>query len=235
MGNDLYFIPIIAEALDASDQESALTQAFTTIERLGQNPEYQQGFGQFQQFMDVVAAKAANPHVSPEAQDFIEALMVELATGASDTSTDKRVALDLILSRPDWRHQYEDLCAELEESRQGPFPVAITLERQGELARTIDVEAGEKTARVGDISPGAYTIRLSTGRVIWESELTEEDLTWSRAFPERALDLAAGAEGGEPKRLLRLLRGELVVRVFPGIETGSMEIVLEHLEGPQDA
>ena len=57
MSDDLYFIPIIAKALQQKDTEQALLQAFEQIKSLGRKPQYQQGLAQFEQFM-----ASANSH-----------------------------------------------------------------------------------------------------------------------------------------------------------------------------
>ena len=74
--------------------------------------------------------------------------------------------------------------------------------------------------------PGAYTLRMAIGRILWEGSLGRQDLEWAAAHPGRPLDLAAdtGDELVEPTREYSLLRGELVMKVFPGLETGTMTI-----------
>ena len=51
MDNYLYFIPLLARALQQADSGPALKQAFAEIERLGRQPEYEQGYRQFRRFM----------------------------------------------------------------------------------------------------------------------------------------------------------------------------------------
>ena len=55
--------------------------------------------------------------------------------------------------------------------------------------------------------------------------------------PLPTLDLAAdtGSSQREPRRSLRLLDGEVMVRIHPGIEAGHMEILLRHSGEPHDA
>jgi hypothetical protein len=54
MSKDLYFIPILARALEQDDVQAACKTAFRTIDALGQQPAYRQGYYQFRQFMDDV-------------------------------------------------------------------------------------------------------------------------------------------------------------------------------------
>ena len=52
MTDALYFITLIANALKQANPKEALKGAFKTIETLGRQPQYQQGYVQFQRFME---------------------------------------------------------------------------------------------------------------------------------------------------------------------------------------
>ena len=54
MNRDLYFLPIIADALRQRDRTAALGDAFATIHRLGALPEFAGGYTQFRTFMSIV-------------------------------------------------------------------------------------------------------------------------------------------------------------------------------------
>lgn len=233
MSNDLYFIPIIGKALDAPEKESALAEAFMAIERLGQEVKYQESFKQFQWFMNAVAEQAVGQDVQPQLSDVMESVIVELAAGSFDDSQEKEVAMTLVNSQPEWREQYKALCVELEEPCNGPYPIEMSLEKQGNVLQTVSFEAMPAVASIGNIAPGNYTFRLSTGCALWEGELTENDLVWSRAFPGRALDLAAdtGETQQEASREISLLDGEVVFLIYPGIENGRMKIALRSSRG----
>ena len=77
-----------------------------------------------------------------------------------------------------------------------------------------------------DVAPGRYILKLATGRTIWRGELRAEDLIWTSAFPERRLQLAADTDAAspEPSREEPVLGGEFLLRVFPGVERGAIEI-----------
>lgn len=84
----------------------------------------------------------------------------------------------------------------------------------------------EGMASIAGISPGTYTVKLWTGRVLWEGELSEADLLWAVAFPRRPLALAADTAPADRLRSRRelLLNGELCLSVFPGVEAGEIGI-----------
>jgi len=74
--------------------------------------------------------------------------------------------------------------------------------------------------------PGYFEVKLNTGHILWQGNLIEKDLLWTKAFPERDFELAAdtGDTDQPVTKELRLLNDELIIRVFPGIESGRLEI-----------
>jgi hypothetical protein len=103
----------------------------------------------------------------------------------------------------------------------------IDIIRNSEIHATIQLDPTEPVQRIGGILPGKYTFRLGSGRLLWEVELKEKDLILKLADPGQNLKLAA--DTGEdrrhsPTRKMAALDGELVFRVFAGIESGWIEI-----------
>jgi len=80
-------------------------------------------------------------------------------------------------------------------------------------------------AIIGNVLPGRYTVRFSNGRVLWEGELSKEDLLWAYAFPGKDLAMAAETEvsQGKPTRTISLLSGEIMLSVFAGLESGQIK------------
>ena len=62
--------------------------------------------------------------------------------------------------------------------------------------------------------------------------MTQQEVVWAKAFPD--LDLPMAADTGDSKRQptqeIDLLNGTLHVRVYPGLETGTLEITLDSPE-----
>jgi len=229
MIDDLYFIPIIVDALDAPNREHALEKAFETIKTMGQDPKHRQGYEQFRQFMQEVAhhASADDEGSFPEITAIAETLIIELATETFGGSDEQReAATKLINAHPEWKKALENLRTELEQPPETSFPTDIIVERHGEPVRTASFDTLPGIVSFPNIGSGYYTIRLATGRVIWEGELTDRHLAWSRAFPGRPLDMAAdtGDEAGEPTLDLDLLNGDVHIRVFPGTEKGRIQV-----------
>jgi hypothetical protein len=167
MKDDLFFMPIIAEALRQPEKNAALKTAFIRIAALGSQPRYRQGLKQFHRFMRIVG----------------------------------------------------DSCT-----------IEFTVERDGASVGSISLSPAETRGSVGGILPGLYTIRTSTGRVIWEEPIDEDDVVWAKACKGEPLPLAA-ATGGAQRACSRketLLNGEAVLCIFPGVEFGEIEIHLLH-------
>lgn len=102
----------------------------------------------------------------------------------------------------------------------------IIIVKNGESIISIPVKSGPFSERIQNIKPGQYAVRLNTGRILWQGELTEKDLVWTAAFPET--DLALVADTGDlaehRTRVIKLLEGELIIRVIPQLETGCIEL-----------
>ena len=84
-------------------------------------------------------------------------------------------------------------------------------------------EKGPGCQRIDDILPGGYKLELiNTGWIIWEGKLTAKELFQPE---DKNLLLAAGA-GQATKEIDLLNNGDLMLRTYPGNESGSIEIEL---------
>jgi len=235
MDNYLYFIPLLARALQQADSGPALKQAFAEIERLGRQPEYEQGYRQFRRFM--VTGARSRPSGEGDVPDlgFIHWLISELATGTLDGDQGaRRAALELIRSQPKWQEEYEQLCCDLDRPAR---PTDVLVTREDEPIGTITFEDPAGAGSVGNIVPGRYSLALDTGRVIWEGPLSKRDLLWAHAYPDHPLELAAdtGETSCPPTREFSLLDGELTLRVYAGVEGGRLELEVRKAGGAPDA
>jgi hypothetical protein len=229
MSNDLYFIPIIARALQQKDTDEWLRQAFDEIESLGQQPDYQMGYQQFQKFMHIVS-----DHKKEYGPDLLEnnaviALITELATSTFEgTDQEKQMILRSIQSHPQWQTEYDRLAAEMRELQQAPTGVSVSILRENKPFRSLTFTKSPDFKTIDKIVPGRYTVALATGRIIWQGLLAERDLIWTEAYPGRALRLSAdtGEPEGEPTQQVSALEGDIVLRVFAGLENGRIEIAM---------
>lgn len=104
--------------------------------------------------------------------------------------------------------------------------VSLILERNGRKIADLEFPPEGGTLSVDDIEPGLYTLLLDTGRFIWERDLIESDLLWAKAFAGEPLELAAdmGEAVSRPTVTESLLEGEIVLRVFAGVEAGQIAV-----------
>lgn len=226
MSKPLYFVPMIARALQQPDPKEAVKSTLEAIRRLGRQPGYGQGYQQFLRFMAEVRLRHETRLADEEESivDILTAMMVERATA---DPTDAPEAIDV--GEPEaspWSAEYERLWADLRSVAERPAICEIIIERDGDPIATCSLDPGGGPRSVGGIVPGGYRLVLETGRVLWEGRLDERDLLWTKAFPDRPLPMAAdtGEPQREPTRRFDLLEGEIVARVYAGIESGSVEI-----------
>jgi hypothetical protein len=226
MSKDLYFIPIIADALKQPDSRVSLRAAIEKIQNLGRQPQYERGLQQFQQLMAQVKLNWEKSSQKPEdmALDVIRHLALQVTSGLLEGDEVKAI-LDLIRSHPLWQEEFERLSRDASESEIPRLP-EIIIEKNGERIASIPCGNFPVTHKIQNVTPGLYTISLDTGRILWQEDLTEQELIWTIAFPEQALDLAADTGEGIERstREIRLLDGSLIVRVFPELESGRLEL-----------
>jgi hypothetical protein len=112
------------------------------------------------------------------------------------------------------------------ENPAGGAVLKINIAKEEKLIASLPLELSNITLRIPDAVPGQYTFKLSTGCILWMDELTEKDLFILKAFPDSDLKLAADTDDLKPKpsKLIRLMDDEIVIRIFPGFESGSIEV-----------
>ena len=236
MSNDMYFIQIIAKALEQKNSEESLKQAFDEIKSLGSEPGYEQGFRQFQRFMDTINDQAGKKEKDTLDADFVSELIVDLATDFFEGSDeDKQRALSIIKSNPRLREEYDQLVTDIEQLNRRPAGVEISISRDNKWFKSVTLMEIPGSKGIDRIAAGIYNISFATGQVIWEGELTVEDLVWAKAYPDRPFDLAADTTGlkPEPTKEISVFDGEITIQIFPSIESGSMKITINKIRDSQ--
>jgi hypothetical protein len=145
--------------------------------------------------------------------------MYDLATDTFQGDAEQRKRLNSALtSHPKWNMEYERVREEVEASLAPEAPIEVEVWKEGRPLGSFPITASPVVIR--EVTEGRYSVRLSTGRLLWEGELTREDVLWTRAFPGKELPMAAETEpvDRKPTRTIPLLDGELVMHVFPGLE-----------------
>lgn len=222
MNRNLYFVPILAEALRGSDQCESLEKAFMAIETIAQNPDYTVGYRNFIWFM----AEVCDHRQRLDDHD-LRMVMTEWATGGSDEAECCDSLLSRLLERCPWlRGEYEALC---QACGHRALSLRLQILRDGRQIGEVNSGAVPSSHMVDDIYPGHYALRLDTGLVVWEGRLDARNLIWSQAYGGRSLELAAeaGDSRRQPTYEVVVSGAGVVLRTFAGLESGSLEIELK--------
>ena len=221
----LYFVPIIARAIDSDDPKKAMAEAFDEISELGKKSAYFQGFRQFLEFVKLTS-KPFGENADQKNQlvkNAILRLMCDLATDTFEGDENQKNALiTSIRGNPQWNAEFELIKKEAHDFLAPETPIDVEILMGEKIIGSISVF--NDAASIDSIFPGHYVVRFSSGRLLWLGDLTREDVIWTYAFPERELALAAETEPiqQEPTRTIALLKGELIMYVFAGLESGKI-------------
>lgn len=223
----LYFIPVIVRALQSGDPRRALEQAFEEIRELAKEAEYQEGYQQFKEF--IKTALTPSDEASDERVRLLKSaiyrLLQDLATDTFEGDEDQKEALLRILrSYPEWDTEYIRIVEELNALSLTNVQLRVELLRGDRIIGSLPLSPDP--AIIGSVFPGSYTVQFSNGRILWEGELSKEDLLWAYAFPGKDLAMAAETEvsQGKPTRTISLLGGEIMLSVFAGLESGQIRM-----------
>jgi len=233
MNDLLYFMPMIAKALQQAAPAAALRTVMEEIIRLGRQPQYARGYRQFLRFMDEIRSHRASqrPGDNSVIPDVLAELFVERVANTPKSALDALpVREESGLSQ--WQEEYQQLAAALRDAMQRPPVSEILIKKEDVLVATCSLERGGSTGAVSGITPGDYCLVLETGRVLWEGHLDEQDLLWSKAFPAQPLKMAAdtGESVHQPTQQINLLEGALIMRCYAGLEAGWLEMELRNTE-----
>lgn len=202
--NVLYFIPLVAKALRQLDARASLRNAFKEIHILGQKPEYGRGLANFKLFMAEVQHNLATK---------------------SDREQDV-VLLEIMLEESIRFHEFGEINEADLQWRSADSVLDVIVEKNDEQLGAISTAELPVSKSFIDIQPGHYAVKLSTGRILWNGILAKKDLFWTEAYPNQAIKLVAdtGATSIQVTRKIRLLDGEVMLHVFPGIESGRIQV-----------
>jgi len=223
----LYFIPIIARALRSADPKGSMKKAFDEIRTLGKQEEYREGFQQFLEFIKtaVKPSEEESGEKTLELRNAIRQLIYDLATDTFNGDKEQEEALTNALRHvPDWDAEYERIKEEAQALLSPEEPLEIEILKDDQIIGSLPLSTDP--TYISSLTPGRFAVQFSNGRLLWEGDLTKENLIWAFAFPEKNFDMAAETETSQrrPTRTLSLLDGELIIHVFAGLEAGQIRI-----------
>ena len=111
----------------------------------------------------------------------------------------------------------------MKEAYTRPVPHLLLEKDRSIIARIVPGQTADEV-RITGIVPGTYSLRLDTGRLLWTAGLEAKDVLWAEAFPSTPLRLAADSHGTQKPCSRELKLGKLLLRVYPGLEGGTLGI-----------
>ncbi|MFC1762902.1 hypothetical protein ACFL6U_12595 [Planctomycetota bacterium] len=224
MNKQLYFIPMLENALKQSHPGEALVGVFDKIKGLGDRKEYAGGYTNFKRFMGITSTVYQH-----RIDNSVRQILLELAYGTPDMSEACRQAVQrLVQSKLEWTHEFQQLCEEFPPQDKNDLWPVVQVYRNNQLIDRLIFNESSCTRSTGQITPGFYHLKFNTGMTLWQGNLTTEHLIWTDAFSERNLDVAAASDDAPVESTLHteLHHGQTVIRVIPGIEWGAIEVTL---------
>jgi hypothetical protein len=226
---NLYFIRLLHEAFRNPDRKRAIKAAIDEIESKKKLAEYREGYRNFQAFLKAIDKYASSdPEIAGSlGAEIIESKMIDILTNTfQGNEKDKQAISELLKSDPGLLSDYEALKTEISEFLPTETLIIIEILKDGRSYASFAYEPSTKLISVKGITPGSYAIRLSTGLLLWEGQLREKELVWTKAFPKEKVKAAAETKAIGRKASLSkpLLNGELTLEVFPGLESGAIQL-----------
>jgi len=228
-GNDLQFIRILMEAWEAPDRRQALSQALQELEKTSASTSYKENYANFSRFLDEVETQLqADPHIlKSHFLDLIDALLIPILTDTWEGSADDRNAILALCDAHSLLSQrLNQLRTHLEPALDVP-ELHLRVRKGDDIVAEVVVSGLSRGVSIPDITPGSYSIEISSGRVLWSGDLLPAHVLWTEAYPERDLQMAAQTDEVEddPTLVASLLDGELELRLYPGLESGTLRLV----------
>jgi len=223
MNDDLFFIPILAEAVESANPTTALKQAFETIRLMVRTPETSNGLKQWREFMKSATAKL-DEHERMAIAD--AALWMAIARSCSEDDDSVGTHGGPRQVEPPARGG-EDLSMmrTLRAVGRRPGSTFLVVQRESRPVASRCLDPVDRTS-FGGVRPGIYSFKLDTGRVLWSGAITETELIWDSAFPNRPLPMAADSTlfSTTPTKTIPLTVAPIAIAVYPGMEAGTLQL-----------
>ena len=224
MNDDLFFIPILAEAIKEPDPTAALERAFETIRKMAATPRYSNGRRQWHRFIEAATAGAGESERLAVGEAAIWMAIAGLCGEGAEAG--------VVSTEPHRGQRRARGSADLSImrklrgiGRRRGFPL-LMIQCDGRLVASRCLGPVDYTP-ISGVRPGSYTLTLDTGRLLWSGDITDADLIWDCAFPGRPLVMAADSTPSPvtTTRTIPLTVAPVALVVLPGVEAGSLRLV----------
>ena len=217
--NNLYFVPILINAMGKENQVVAIKQALIVIQNLGKQDSYKEGYEQFNQFL--LSGYDQNKNIT---ESNLSDLIVKIVTNEIELSeTDRETILNKI--KTEYKLEYEKIF----EAFKNKDTIEIEIYKDGQLFNQITINEKIKEYNITNIEPGDYDIKLSNGRILLQEQLTNEQLVLDFNRNKFKYNLAAETDEIErqPSLVFELIKDEIKLEVYAGLEYGKFKIRTE--------
>jgi hypothetical protein len=220
---NLYFIPIIAKAFESPNPVDSMHDAISEIITLGKQEEYKEGYEYFRKFIK----EGITTHIldKDNHEMLLDKIIAKILSNDIKVSEEKKKEfLVKIKNNPMLFKRYEKIYEEY--FKQIPLEIEIYKDRSKISSQSLKKDS--KKIIFSEIDPGYYVISLSNGRLLWEGEITKEDVIWDEAFPERHYPMAADTGDGkiQSTRTEEIITGEITLSIYAGLQSGRLVVIL---------
>ncbi|MCK4658163.1 MAG: hypothetical protein KAV82_01450 [Phycisphaerae bacterium] len=230
MTDGLLAINLFVRAFDEVDPRAALRKAFDRIAAWDHDPSRRYDYRALLRFL-VEVRRASEPSSYDSTSPFlydVARLFMERAIGTPEDIPASH-ANRPVPCRTRQLFEWHQAWSEIRDMARRPAVQEIALQRSNRVLATVRLDDAFTTKVVSNVTPGRYRLVLETGCVLWKASLDDRDLVWSRAFPNRPIQLAATTvqDAWPPTRDVAVFEGRLRIRVFPGVEAGTIAILCD--------
>jgi len=223
--NNLFFIPILAKAYNNPDKSFGFEEAINEIILLGNKPEYHKGFEHFQEF---VLSGLHNLLGDVEDLESIRSATIDkiLVSIILDTFEGPREIKDTFLKKIRTDKELAERFEKLKQQFGVEKEYYVEIYHNNNFLKKLSFENNK--AYISGITPGQYSLKLSNGRTIWESEILENDLIWQKAFPNQDYQMAAATEDEDKSitRIMDIFEGGITIKLHAGLESGGLSVII---------
>ena len=220
---NLYFIPILAKAFESPNPVDSIYDAINEITTLGKLEEYKEGYEYFRKFIEEGMITQILDKDNYEM--LLDKIIAKILSDDIAVSEEKKKEfLVKIKNNPILFKRYEKIFEEYFKQ----IPLEIEIYKEGSKISSQFLKKDSKAVIFRNIDPGYYIIALSNGRHLWEGDITQKDVLWDEAFPDKHYPMAAdtGDVKTQATRTEEIITGEITLSLYAGLESGKIVVTV---------
>ncbi|MCO6438477.1 MAG: hypothetical protein J5J06_15410 [Phycisphaerae bacterium] len=223
MNDDLFFVPILAEAVESAAPTTALKQAFETMRLKVCAPETSNGLRQWRELVEAATAKL-DEHERMAIADAAIWMAIARLCGEDEETEGAHIGPRHVGPAARGREDL-NMMRTLRAVGRRRGSTFLVVQRESRPVASWCLDPMDRTSFDG-VRPGIYSFRLDTGRVLWSGAITETELIWDSAFPNRPLPMAADSTlfSTTPTKTIPLTVAPIAIAVYPGMEAGTLQL-----------